>query len=132
MHLLRKKKYSLEDIGLVLGRAKSAIWNELKRNRTRGGYDPQKAEHKAYVRRRQSKYQAKKIVEHKELKKFVEESLYDGQSPNNIAGRIMKKEKTFPASQKKASTGTSEVYTEEGLKCFETRGSTEKGVAASR
>lgn len=55
-------------------------------------YDPSKAHHKAYVRRHTSKYQAMKIVEHAELRDFIEASLYDGQSPGNIAGRIRKRE----------------------------------------
>lgn len=37
-----------------------------------------------------------KIVEHKNLKDFVEGGLYDGQSPGNIAGRIRKREKHLP------------------------------------
>jgi transposase, IS30 family len=37
-----------------------------------------------------------KIVGHDGLKKFVETSLYDGQCPGNIAGRIRKKEKHLP------------------------------------
>ena len=37
-----------------------------------------------------------KIVENKDLKKFVVDSLYDRQSPGNIAGRIRNKEKGLP------------------------------------
>ena len=37
-----------------------------------------------------------KIVEHDDLRKFVETSIYDGQCPGNIAGRIRKKEKQLP------------------------------------
>jgi len=48
------------------------------------------------VRRRNSKYQAMKIVEDPSLKDFVEKGLYDGQSPGNIAGRVCKKEKHLP------------------------------------
>lgn len=102
MHLLRKKGYSFEDISRVLQRAKSAVWNEFNRNKTGGRYDPKKAHHKAYVRRWKSKYQAKKIVENEGLRKFVDESLYDGQSPSNIAGRIKKKEKRLPHISKES------------------------------
>ena len=38
-----------------------------------------------------------KIVENSELKEFVRNSLYDGQSPGNIAGRIRKREKRLPS-----------------------------------
>ena len=61
-----------------------------------GVYDPKKASRKAYVRRRESKYQGMKIVEHPQLQTFVEEQLYDDQSPPNIAGRIRKYEKHLP------------------------------------
>jgi len=37
-----------------------------------------------------------KIVENSDLRDFVEVSLYDGQSPGNIAGRIRKREKYLP------------------------------------
>lgn len=62
----------------------------------KGTYDAKKATHKAYVRRKQSKYQGMKIVEHPDLRKFVEELLYDDQSPENIAGRIKKRRTGLP------------------------------------
>lgn len=37
-----------------------------------------------------------KIIEHQTLRDFVEDSLSDGQSPGNIAGRIRKREKQLP------------------------------------
>lgn len=94
--VLRRKKYSLRDIAKALDRAVSTISDELRRNRTKGRYNAKKAQHKAYVRRRESKYQAMKIVEHNDLKAFVEKHLLDGQSPGNIAGRIRKREKHLP------------------------------------
>ncbi|MBI2888523.1 MAG: helix-turn-helix domain-containing protein, partial [Candidatus Liptonbacteria bacterium] len=39
----RRKGYSYEDIGDAMGRAPSAIWNEVRRNRVRGRYVPSKA-----------------------------------------------------------------------------------------
>lgn len=90
------KKYSQRDIAKSLGRSNSSISDEVKLGSVRGKYDPIKAGHKAYVRRHESKYQAMKIVEHPKLKDFVEDSLYDGQCPSNIAGRIRKKEKYLP------------------------------------
>ena len=71
----------------------------------RGTYDPKKAHHKAYVRRYESKYQAMKIVEHDDLRDFITKCLYDGQSPENIAGRIKTKEKYLP------SIGKDAIYT---------------------
>ena len=102
---LRRKKYSLRDIAKTLKRAVSTVSDELKRNRTRGRYDATKATHKASVRRRSSKYQAMKIIEHPKLRAFVEASLYDGQSPGNIAGRICRREKQLPSIGKDAIYG---------------------------
>jgi IS30 family transposase len=48
------------------------------------------------VRRKYSKYQGKKIVTNEHLKKFVDEKLYDDQSPRAIAGRLKRREKQLP------------------------------------
>lgn len=71
----------------------STICDEIRLNSTDGIYDPKKAHHKAYVRRKYSKYQGMKIVADTKLQEFVDEKLYDDQSPRNIAGRIKKHEK---------------------------------------
>ena len=60
----------------------------MQRNRVNGRYDPVKAKHKAYVRRHNAKYQGMKIVQNKELKAFVDICLLDGQSPEDISGRL--------------------------------------------
>lgn len=49
------------------------------------------------MRRNNVKYQAMKIVEHQTLRDFIETSLFDGQSPGNIAGRIRRREKYLPS-----------------------------------
>lgn len=71
-----------------MSRGVSTIWDELNRNKTKGLYDPKKAQHKAYVRRLYAKYQGKKIIENNKLRDFVEELLYDDQSPEAISGRL--------------------------------------------
>lgn len=83
-----------------MGRSHSSILNEVKRNSVRGSYDPRKADHKAYVRRKYAKYQGMKIAEQKELKKYIDIRLYDDQSPEAIAGRIAKYEKHLPSVSK--------------------------------
>lgn len=87
-----------------MGRAKSAVWNEFERNRVEGRYVAKKAHHKAYVRRRQSKFQGKKIVEHDGLKKKVDELLRTGVSPETVAGRVRRRLKHLP------SVGKDSVY----------------------
>ncbi len=97
---MRKKKYSFQDIADTLGRSVSTIHDEFTRNKVNRKYDPEKAHHKAYVRRKYSKFQGKKIVDNTELQDFVEEKLYDDQSPESIAKRIKKHEKNLPSVSK--------------------------------
>lgn len=68
----------------------------------RGSYNPEKAHHKAYVRRKYAKYQGMKIVGDRKLQKFVEDKLYGDQSPVNIAGRVKKHEKHLPSISKES------------------------------
>jgi IS30 family transposase len=77
-----------------MNRSGSAVWNEIHRNQVKKKYDPEKAHHKAYVRRKYAKYQGKKIVENSNLRKEIDWRLLDGQSPKAIGGwlkRHMKK-----------------------------------------
>lgn len=68
----------------------------MKRNKVRGTYDPKKAQHKAYFRRKYAKFQGMKLVGQKELRTFVETKLREGRSPASIAGRIRNQEKHLP------------------------------------
>ncbi len=86
----------------MLGRSVSTISDELHRNRVNGRYDPTKAHHKAYARRKYATYQGKKIVRHKELRNEVEWRLLDDQSPSAIARRISRREKHLPSISKNA------------------------------
>lgn len=79
-----------------MGRSKSTIHDEYKRNKVKEVYDPIKAHHKAYVRRKYKKYQGMKIVENQGLKKFIEKALMERRSPASIAGRINNHEKALP------------------------------------
>ena len=95
-----KKKYKLRHIAELLGRSPNTISEEIRRNRVKGRYLPEKAQHKAYVRRKYSKHQGKKIVDHPDLKKEIVARLKDGQKPGNIARRITKREKHLPSISK--------------------------------
>ena len=69
----------------------------MERNKTNDVYEPKKAAHKAYVRRKYAKYQGMKIVENSNLKMFIEKSLLESQSPEGISGRLkFKREKGLP------------------------------------
>lgn len=86
----------MREIAKALQRSVSTISDELKRNQVKNRYDPKKANHKAYVRRKYSKYQGMRIVESEALRGYVEEKLWDEYSPQQISGRIRKKEKNLP------------------------------------
>ena len=72
------------------------------RNTVKGVYDPLKAQQKSYARRKYSKYQGKKIVQHPKLRTFIEKKLMDDQSPQAIAGRLRKREKDLPSVSKES------------------------------
>lgn len=99
---MKKKKYSLRDIARALDRSVSTISDEFRRNRVRGAYDPLKAQHKAYARRKYARYQGKRIVEHESLRREVEGRLMDDQSPKAIAEHIKRHKRRLPRISKNA------------------------------
>lgn len=84
-----------KEIAKILKVDKSTISRERKRKRKNGKYNADTAEHKALVKRENSKYQGMKIEEHPELRKRIVEELKAKRSPDEIAGR-MKIEKMYP------------------------------------
>jgi IS30 family transposase len=72
-------------IAELLGRDKSTISRELRRNRSRTGYFPARA-HERAARRRRERPLARKM-EQPELRRFVTEALQQRTPPVNIAGR---------------------------------------------
>lgn len=87
LSILINKGYSRRDIANALSKNHSSVVRELKRNKVKGRYDPQKANQKARAKRRYSKYQGMKVKETFGLEKYVEEKLKNGWSPELIAGR---------------------------------------------
>lgn len=88
MAILLDKGYSIRDIAKSFHRNPSAIAREISKNSVKGIYDPYKANHKAYVRRKYSKYQGMKIVKDIELRRYVEKNIKQDWSPEEIAGRL--------------------------------------------
>ncbi len=86
--ILLEKHYTLTDIAKALKRSKGTISDEVKRNSVNGIYDPEKAQQKAYFRRKYSKYQGMKIVSDMRLWNFMENKLKQDWSPEQIAGRL--------------------------------------------
>ena len=93
LSILLKKGYSLRDVGTALVRSPSSVSRELKRNSVNGDYNPIKAHHKAYVRRKYSKYQGMKIRDHPELEQYLKNRLPRGWSPERVAGRWKRENK---------------------------------------
>lgn len=87
--ILLERGYSDVEIARVLGRDRSTIYRERKRNSVKAVYAPSKAQHKAYVRRKYAKYQAMCIVKNMKLREYIETKLLvDEWSPEQIAGRL--------------------------------------------
>jgi IS30 family transposase len=92
--ILREKGYSMRDIATVLGVSHSSVVRELKRNRNTdsGQYDSELANHKAYRRRKYSKYEGMKVRSIKGLEEYVIQKLQEGWTPEQIAGRLQEKQ----------------------------------------
>lgn len=86
--ILLNKGYSYRDIARAVKRSVSSISEEINNNSVNGAYDPDKANHKAHVKRKYSKYQGMKVVNDLELWSYIEDKLQDDWSPEAIAGRI--------------------------------------------
>lgn len=93
---------SLRFIARKLGRSVSSISDEIRQNSVGGKYKAEKAEHKARVRRQNSKLQCLKVAMDPELKKFVTLNILDDQSPEGISGRIKEVRKDLQSVSAKA------------------------------
>lgn len=98
--LLKRDKYELQEIAVILKKHPSSIGREIKRNFVNGEYDPNKAHHKSYVARKYSKYQGMKVSSHSNLEKYVEEKIKLKWSPESIAGRWNTKDKVLEINGK--------------------------------
>ena len=88
--ILLKRGYKLREIARTLKRSPGTLSEEIKNNSVRGIYDPHKANHKAYVKRKYSKYQGMKVASNSQLRDYVEEKIKEDWSPETISGRIKK------------------------------------------
>lgn len=88
LSILLKKGYSQRSIAAVLRKSPPSIGREIKRNTVNSEYDPLKADHKAYVKRKYSKYQFMKIARNPDLEKYIIKKLEAGWSPQAIVERL--------------------------------------------
>lgn len=94
---MRQKKVGVKEIAKEIGRHKSTVYRELKRN-TRDfnlGYLPDTAQDDAKKRKKLHKL---KISSLPELKMLIIENLKEGWSPNEIAGRLKEQGHPFLVS----------------------------------
>jgi len=97
-----KEKRSIRFIAGKLGRSLSAVSDEIKLNSVNGIYDSDKANHKAYVRRKYSKLQCLKVAMDRDLRNFAVENILDDQSPEGISGRLREIETELSYASAKA------------------------------
>lgn len=72
----------------MLGRSPNTISYEVEHNTVSDNYTANKAQDKARARRKNAKYQGKKIVANSDLQQFIDKALMQRQSPGAIAGRL--------------------------------------------
>ena len=97
-----KKGKSLRKMARILDRCVSSISDEIKNNSINKIYDAKKSNHKAFVKREQSKRDCLKVAMDKELQKFVVDNILDHQSPEGISGRLKYVEKGIEYASSKA------------------------------
>lgn len=88
--------YGKRKIGREIGRPKSSICGEIKKNSVRGIYTAKKAHIKARQKRWRAKRQVLKVAINKNLRSYVEEKLKRFWSPEGISGRIRYVETQLP------------------------------------
>jgi len=100
--------HTQKDTAQVLARDPSTISREVKRNRRRrrtrqgviwGKYEASVAQLKQYNRRRNAKYQGKKIENNFKLKQYIITGLKDHWSPDEISGKMKSDGEPFYASK---------------------------------
>lgn len=70
-----------------MNRSHSTVVREVRKNSVNEKYEPLKANHKAYVKRKYSKYQGMKVRENDEIERYVKDNIKQW-SPESIAGRL--------------------------------------------
>ena len=97
--ILRSKGYSIREIAGTTERSPNTISYELRKNTTRGRYNPKKADAKSRLRKRMRRFQWKKIEQDKELKRYIVKGLRKKWNPDEISGRMEREKKQFYVSK---------------------------------
>lgn len=80
-------------------RSPSSVSREIKRNTVYGVYDSRKAQHKAYVRIHEARFNWSDIHANKVCEKYIIEKLKQGFPPQVISGRMRHEKKPWYASK---------------------------------
>lgn len=99
IELLINKGYSHRDIATALHRSPNTISREIKLNSTNGVYDAIKADAKARLKKKNSRFQWKKILENDLLRNYIIKGLKAGQNPDEISGRMRLEKQPFYISK---------------------------------
>ncbi len=110
LQALRDDGVRQKEIARILNVDPGTISREIKRNRRKyrkkkntknknARYEADAAQHKAYVRRKYSKYQGKRINENKCLKAYIVTKLKQHWNPDEISGRMKRDQEPFYASK---------------------------------
>ena len=94
MEALLSSGHKQSEVARILKVDKSTVSRERQKKRIDGYYDALVAEHKAQIKRGNSKYQGMKIEKYPWLRKHIISELKQLQSPDCIAGRM--KEERWP------------------------------------
>lgn len=96
------KGYGKRRIARALDRSPGSICDEIKHNKVKGVYDPEKAHEKARQRKKKSKHQSMKIVNNDNLRRYIHKKIFLGWSPELVAGRIANVDKHISSISWKA------------------------------
>lgn len=93
--------YDQVEISKVLKVNKGTISREIKKRKLKNGiYDADIAQHKAGIKRSNSKYQGMRVESNSKLKEYIIDNLKRYRSPDEIAGRIKQENQPFYAGKK--------------------------------
>jgi len=97
--ILLDKGYSCRAIAESMGRSPNTISYEVRKNSTNGVYNALKADKKARVKKKNAKYQWKKISHDNALRDYIVSKLEKHWNPDEIAGKMKEDREPFYASK---------------------------------
>jgi transposase, IS30 family len=99
IELLLNKKYSYRAIAGVLGRSPNTISYEVETNGGKHGYNAKNADQYACTRKKDARYQWKKIEHNQKLRNYIISGLMSFWNPDEIAGAMRREKTPFYASK---------------------------------